>query len=168
MVVQVDDSETEDDPETQWRASDRGNGALGKVASSSAMDVDSQEAPGGHGGDEEDDSDEEERDEVEEAAEAAAREAAHGIGCWWAWAYNARTGLRRCLGTDALGRRYWLMAGRAGAYQVRCVCAVCVLSRVLRDACTRGFAAYGSSARVKDCSVQCVCASVWLHGRVLL
>ena len=126
VAIQVDDSETEDDPETPWRASDRA-GALGKAGGSSAMDVDSQEAPGSHQGDEEEESDEEERDKEDEEAEAAAQAAAHGIGYWWAWAYKARTGLRRCLGTDALGRRYWLMAGRAGAYQVRCVLHHCAV-----------------------------------------
>ena len=116
--MQVDDSETEDDPETPWRDSEQGARALAAAVSGSAMDVDSQEAPGGQGSDDED-TDEDERDEEEEAEEAAAQEAASRIGHWWAWAYNARTGLRRCLGTDSLGSRYWLMAGRAGAYQVR-------------------------------------------------
>lgn len=121
----MDDSETEDDPDTPWGggATDRDQNPSFKemqTASGSAMDVDSQEAPGSHAHDEDDEenTDEDERDEEDEALEAQAQASALGIGSWWAWAYNARTGLRRCLGTDTLGRRYWLMAGRAGAYQV--------------------------------------------------
>lgn len=42
-----------------------------------------------------------------------------GMNAWWNFMYFSRVGLRRFLGMDSLGRRYWLMAGRAGAYQVR-------------------------------------------------
>jgi hypothetical protein len=43
----------------------------------------------------------------------------HTVGAWWQFAQKARCGLRRWLGEDALGRRLWLLAGRAGAFQVR-------------------------------------------------
>lgn len=45
--------------------------------------------------------------------------AADGMKAWWDFMYFSRVGLRRFLGVDALDRKYWLMAGRAGAYQVR-------------------------------------------------
>jgi hypothetical protein len=122
LAPQVDDSETEEDPDAPWgEGAPQETGRSRKAGSGSAMDVDSQEAAGDHADDVDDeDTDEDERDEEDEAVEAAAQAGSEGIGRWWAWAYNARTGLRRCLGTDTLGRRYWLMAGRAGAYQVCC------------------------------------------------
>lgn len=53
-------------------------------------------------------------DDVEDDAAAA-----DGMKAWWDYMYFSRVGLRRFLGMDAMDRKYWLMAGRAGAYQVR-------------------------------------------------
>lgn len=87
-----------------------------------AADDDSMTEDGGSGGGQRDGGagggDEEEEGGGEDAsAEDAA--AAEGMREWWHFMYHSRVGLRRFLGMDSLGRKYWLMAGRAGAYQVR-------------------------------------------------
>jgi hypothetical protein len=147
-VLQVDDSETEEDPDAPWGEGTAGRSEGGKAASDSGVGADSQEALDGQADDDDEETtDEDERDEEDEALEEAAQAGAEGIGLWWAWAYNSRTGLRRSLGTDSLGRRYWLMAGRAGAYQVRssaigfmlsgCLyfCSFCLFYTLLKVAC---------------------------------
>lgn len=72
---------------------------------------DDRSGSGGRG-DEDDDADGGQAAEVDAAAAA-------GMQAWWDFMYYSRVGLRRFLGMDATGRKYWLMAGRAGAYQVR-------------------------------------------------
>eukprot|EP00892_Ulva_mutabilis_P009775 jgi/Ulvmu1/716/UM010_0088.1 len=67
----------------------------------------------GPGGEDEEETGEAEGEEGED--EDVAKD---GMNAWWDFMYFSRVGLRRFLGMDALGRRYWLMAGRAGAYQV--------------------------------------------------
>jgi hypothetical protein len=85
--------------------------------------------PNGNGDGDEDDSDDEtvaDADENGEGGETHRRAAeAPQFGGqeptadnWWAYAYHSRCGLRRFLGADAVGRHYWLFAGRAGAFQV--------------------------------------------------
>jgi hypothetical protein len=108
---EVDDSETEDDPAP---APARGSGVLpteGCVSTEGAHDGDDEMA-------DDDDDDDEAGEEEDEEDTAELKEAAVGMANWLLWVYNSRIGLRRSLGTDALGRRYWLMAGRFGAYQV--------------------------------------------------
>ena len=37
---------------------------------------------------------------------------------WLEWARKCSVGLRKSLGWDALGRRYWALGGAAGAWRV--------------------------------------------------
>ena len=53
-----------------------------------------------------------------EPSAAGPRPARVGVDDWVAWRAARRLGLRRSLGTDARGRRYWALGGGVGAFRL--------------------------------------------------